>query len=636
MAFSLDQMKSLITAHKGTAQKEAREFEVYRRSYLSEHYSTAQRDDDQVPLEDQDPTSEVNFLFPHVDQMVASVVPTNPMVFVRPKREVKYEAARAREALINDCFRRQEMHRKCWGLARRASIFRQSYLKATWDGRYRAARFRVLTPKNVWFDPNAEDWDDVRYVIEMMVVPAEDFRKRVKKRGPGNEGASYTSTTSKKVAPEVYPAWLKGDPDKDDKGMEEARAVLEYYVVYEFWDLSDEKARFYHIHMEADKPLFAGDQPYRWLRNPYRPLSFIDNLEDARGVSDAKLVYPSLEQLNNVDSLELQHSLRSIPITYIDASKIQNVDEMIDAQQSVDSAGALVSVNMTDNGTALSSAMYTPQAASLTPNFASARNKLENNAQRILALSSYSRGEVGHATVATEAALADASTRTRAGFRQKEVFDVVAWAARATISLYSEFLDPKESISARLIDSDQYLTLDREVLGLPIAQSDPDGVEYFTDSEGNTIAPEDDELSYDYDVAVYSPAEATKLSKLKSIMEAFPMLQQMMAAGVIDSDKFASRVLDLLDIRDVKAPKAMGPQGAADMTAAGAAMQAGNGPAGIPAVPDPSQDTAAGGALPQGLEVPNQSTALGGAGHRAPNSIPAGSPNLGAMKGGLS
>lgn len=636
MAFNLEQMKALIQAHMNIAQKEAREFELYRRSYLSETYTKDQIEERELDVEDLEPTSEVNFLFPHVDQMVASVVPTNPMVFVRPKRESKYEAARAREALINDTFKRQEMHRRCWALARRASIFRQAYLKATWDERFRSARFRVLTPKTVWFDPTAEEWDDVRYVIEMVVLPIDEFERRKKKRGPGNEQGVYPAKVVAQVQPEAYPSWLKGDDDGAEDGLSEARSVLQYVILFEFWDLTETVARFYHIHMNADAPLFAGDQPYRWLRNPYRPLSFVDNLEDARGCSDAKLVYPSLEQLNNLDSLELQHALRSVPVTLVDASKVQNADDLVDAIQDVDAAGAMVKVDMLDNGMPLASAMYTPPAPSLTPNFPSSRAKLDSNVQRILALPSYARGETGHATVATEAALADAATRTRAGFRQKEVFDVVAWAARATISLYMEFLPEDETVFARLIDSDEYLTLDRGVLEFPSAKYDDEGVEYFVDKEGNTVAPEDDELAFDYDVSVYSPAEQTKLSKLKSIMEAFPVIQQLIAANMVDPDKFAARFLDLLDLRDVKVAKALGQQGAQGMTQMAAALQAGQGQPGIPAQPEVSQDTTATGALPAGTEVPIQSTLDGGAGHRAPASVPAGAPNRASIVGGLS
>jgi hypothetical protein len=636
VAFSLDQMKSLITAHLNVAQKQARELELYRRSYLSEHYHREAANDDGQDFEDLEPTAEVNFLFPHVDQMVASVVPTNPMVNVRPKREDKYDAARAREALINDCFKRQEMHRTCWALARRASLYGAGILKATWDGRYKAPRFRVLTPKNVWYDPNAENWDDVRYVIEMVVLPKDEFDRRVKKRGPGNEEARYPAKAAKKVQPEAYPSWLKGDPERDDKGMETARAVLEYIIIYEFWDLSETKPRFYHLHMEAEAPLFAGDGPYRWLRNPYRPLTFVDNLEDTRGVADAKLVYSTLEQENNLDSLELQHALRSAPIILIDESKFQNADDFKDAIQNVDTVGGIVTGNMIDSGLPLSSAITVVPGASLSPNFQLARAKLDSNATRILAIAPFARGDIGHAQVATEAALADSNLRTRAGFRQKEVFDVVAWAAKATISLYMEFLGDDERIFTRLIDTDQFLTLDRGVLEMPVAREDGEGREFFTDAMGNELSPEDDELSYDYDVTVYSPAEQTKLSKLKSIMEAYPVIQQMIGANLIDGDKFASRFLDLIDLRDVKKPTAMGAQGEQGMLQTAAAMQGGQGTPGVGAVPDPSQDTLATGAQPQGAEVPIQSTAIGGPGHRAPSSVPAGAPNRNAIVGGLS
>jgi hypothetical protein len=636
MAFTYDQMRGLITAHMNIAQKEAREFDLYIRAYLSEFYSAEQKGETDVGLEDLEPTAEVNFLFPHVDQMVASVVPTNPMVNVKPKKEAKAEAARAREALINDNFKRQEMHRKCWSLARRASIMRQALLKATWDERCRGPRFRVLTPKTVWYDPNAEDWDDLRYVIEMVVLPKEEFERRVKKRGPGNEQARYPAKVTKQVQVEGYPAWLKGDPEKSSNGLETARSVLEYYVIFEFWDLSEPQSRFYHIHLNADSPLFAGDSPYRWLRNPYRSLTFIDNLEDARGAADAKLVFPAIEQMNNLDSLRLQHALRTVPVTLVDGSKIQNADDLTDALTDVDTAGAFVKVDMLDNGLPLASALYTPAAPSLSPDFERSRATLDGSIQRTLAIAPFARGEIGHAVVATEAALADSNLRTRAGFRQKEVFDVVGWAAKASIALYMEFLEPGEQVFARLMDTDEYLTLDREVLEFPIAAADPDGVEYFRDAQGNVIAPEDDELSFDYDVTVYSPAEQTKQTKLKAINDSFPVLQQMIGAGMVDPDKFASFYLDLLDMRHVKAARQAGMQGAQDMTAVGAALQGGQGG---PAQPSVSGDTIATGALPDGTEVPISPTSEGGpgAGKKAPAAqVPAGAPNRNAMMGGLS
>lgn len=630
MAYTFEQMRHIIEVHKKKAQHDQKEWDKHRKTYLSEEW--AAQDNANLPARLQGKDSEelnleTNYPYAYVDTMVASVCPTNPRVDVFARRERLRDQAEGRAALINDTFYRCDFFKRLWEAARRASVFPRSFTKVTWDPRRKRPSFRVLNPHFVWFDQSASIWDDISYIIEVTVMKRSDFERLTKKPGPGNTTGRYKAKAAKGVTFGRFPTWLK-DQARDRASINDASMeAFEYTVVYEFYDLSEAKGRFYHISEDVEEPLFAGDLPYRFLRNPFHMLVFNDNLYDLGGVSDVKLIANMQSRLNELETLQLRWLQTSLPFVLFDKMAVDNPEQIAENVQQNSSGGPiLIPVDRAvDDQTPISNIFYTVPMPSLPITWDKEAEKLDDKIQYILGIPAYARGAVGTTDVATEVALADTATRTRNGHRQKCIYDLVKWAAIAIIGLYEEYLDPNDPLPVRLLDSDEVLDLTPDGIGARKPEYDDQGEELDPSSL-------EDPLDYDYEVSAYSPAENNKLLQLRQLQELFPVLAQGVQPGFVDGAKLYKAVLELMGLKFVQ-PKPGQP--VAGQAPPGAPPGVGGmplppGASNRPGAPGPT-DTVAGGALPPGAEVPIPPAQMGGAG----NPAPAGSGIPGSAVGGM-
>jgi hypothetical protein len=556
-------IQGIIRTHRDKNAVERKEWDVHRSWYLSEHYapsmddrpsgSGAVADEDEINLE-------TNYPYAYIDTMIANVCPTNPQVTALARQSKNVEAAKFREALINENFRLNKLHQKLWKLATHVALCGRGIVKTTWDFKRDMPVMAVIDPRHFFYDRSVP-WEESRYSIEVTVLTRKKFDSRTKKQG--RKGAAYNPKVAEKARKGSYPTWLR-DTARDKSMIHQAsKEVYDWVVVYEFYDY--ESGTYSHWLEDVEEPLFQGEMPYRFLERPYTMLVFNDNMTDSGGVSDIKLIASAQERLNEIDTLELWHAHTSISTLLVNKGMVDNFEDFITALMSATQPGMAVGLEGKEKAPMRDLIGQTP-----TPQFAPSFDKMRERCiqiiEFILGIPAYSRGRVGVADVATEVALADTATRTRNGRRIKAVQDVVQNLAKSSFVLYEEFMSD-DTLVVRLMDTTELLEVDREKMNMRNPETE----------EGLGFA-------YDYDVVPYSPTENNRLLQLQKLQEYWEVLIQ--AEGV-DKKKLVAKILTLLQVEDIALKE--GDQPAAPEPGAPVPLEA-----------EGNADTIATGALPEG------------------------------------
>lgn len=582
MPFTHEQIQGIITTHKKKSERERREWDQYRAWYTSEYWSN-QQDEEYAAATgsmggEGSLSFESNYPYAYIDTMIANVCPTNPQLTVNARKDGLDDAARFREALINHALDKQDFHKRLWELATLSSLCGRGFVKTIWNFKRETPEIYVTDPRYIFFDMGASKWDDIRYLIEVTVLTKADFESRVKKKG--KKGGFYDSHVAKSADYGTYPNWLR-DSTKDRSMLNDAsREVFEWVTVFEFYDFSG-AGRYYHILDGMDDPLFEGDLPFRFVRNPFSMLTFNDNMTNLGGLSDVKLIAPLQRRLNELDTIELWHAQSSIPVMLLQSGLVDNPEIIKSALVNNTGPGALIDMQGKANAPIRDIVGMTPMP-SLSPSFGAIRDKASQMIEFVLGIPQYSRGVVGVTDVATEVALADSATRTRNGRRIKEVHDIVSAVGAAIIGLYEEFL-PDDSIVPLRVGGEA-MKIRRDSI----------------QARGKTGVDNEPALYFDYEAIPYSPAENNKLVQLKNLQTFFDVLIQ---APQVDKTKMLDKLLDLLSMRDI-------------ITKGGPSQE------GMPGAVQPPgpQDTTAGGGLPPGLQEQQIPNPVGGQG--APTAAP--------------
>lgn len=529
--------QSIIKQHKSQMDRDRKQWAKWARWYRSEFYDRPDEDFDGPSYNSDEITMEQNFVYSYCDTMVANIVPPNPQVTVQPRKDNLREASKLREMLINDCLRRNRVHEKLWKLTTRSSVWPRAFMKTVWNPRRRTPVFRVIDPKNIFFDNTVEEYEDIRYIIEVTVLTRGEFEKRAK--GTGRTKGIYEEDVAKKANFGAFPQWLQ-DPDQVTKASRKAsQDAYQWITIYEVYDFVAD--RFFHFMDEASEPLLDDGLPYRNLRNPYRILTFNDNLRDLGGMSDVQLIQTAQERLNEIDTLEMWHSKTSIPVMLINGGLVDDPAVLLDLLEDIGGPGEIGVID-TKARVGISDVIGSTPIPQFSPNFSQMRARCIETIEFVLGIPAYSRGMVGQSDVATELALADTATRTRNARRQKAVYDVIAWMGEAIIALYKEFMSPDDVIPARLMDSPNIEQLTRDLL-------------VMNEDEGP--------LDYDYEAVPFSAPEANRVVLLKQLEKFAPVL---LNNPLVDQNKLIQQMLDLLLMPNIKAevppaPPAAPPEG---------------------------------------------------------------------------
>ena len=598
MALTNQQLQGIIKTHQAKASGERQRWDAWRRWYLGEYWSSSYDSPTgafvaETGIDDDNVNFETNYPYAYIDTMVANVCPTNPKITVTARRRENNETALVREALINDVFYRQKLHADLWRMSIGTAICGRGFMKTVWNFKRQTVEYMVIDPRLIFFDMSASRWEDVRYLVEVTVLTKDEFKKRVKK--PGRRGGFYPHKVMEKVNFGGYPSWLRDYSGNKSMVNNASRDVYNWATVYEFYDFENKK--YYHIIEGVDEPLFEGELPYTYCDNPFVMLQFNENMKDLAGLSDIALISSLQQRLNELDTLELWHAQSSIPVTLIQSGLVDNPEQVKTAIRDAAEPGSVVDVHGKADVPLRDLFGSTPQP-NLVPSFDKMRARAQQVIEFVLGVPQYSRGVVGVTDVATEVALADSATRTRNGRRIKAVNDVIAQLAINTIALFEEYLEPDSQIAARVSGINKPIMITRETMGQAEAGA----------------------MDYDYEAIAYSPAENNKLAQLRSVQAFLPVLMQ---APNVNKERLVTKLLDLLNMKDIGVTEEEMQQQAQQQQAMAAQMQQAQGQAQPPsaALNQPSPDTIATGGLPPGLEPPVAPMEAGGPGSTLPNEL---------------
>ena len=592
MPLSGKQIQGIIQTHKSKARVERSDWDRWRSWYSSDYWgANKEQPSGSTPIGgdlSEEINFETNYPYAYVDTMIANVCPQNPKVTVMARRDELKGAAQFREALLGDVFRRNNLHSLLWKSATNASICGRGFMKVVWNFRRNSAEMFEVDPRQVFFDMSAARWDDIRYLVEVTVLTEAEFKQRTKTKR-GNK-SSYNKKVAEKAIFAGYPTWLKDTTQNSSMMNEASTQVYKWVTVYEVYDFEGD-GRYFHFLDNVEEPLFSGELPYRYIRNPFVHLAFNENMKDLGGLSDVKLIQSLQERLNEIDTLELWHAHTSTPVMMVNTALTDNPEDIMSALQDANQPGSMIAVQGKANAPLGDIIGSTPIPA-ISPSFANMRERCNQVIEFILGIPQYSRGVVGVADVATEVALADTATRTRNGRRIKMVEDMIRGISQRVVGLYEEYLPEDTNLPVRLTDSQEVLKVNRETLKL-------------RDLRDAGQQP----LDYDYEAIPYSPTENHRLVQLQKLQQYMPLLLQ---SPVVDKEKLIMKLLDLLQLRDVMAPpQPAGPPAAPPGMPPGMPGMPGMAPGAPPA----GEDVLGSGALPTGSEPPPVPTPVGGPGN---------------------
>lgn len=528
----------IITNHKSKMRKLRKRWKRAAEMYRTEYYNRSNSDmaDGDYVVEDESVTFENNWLFAFADTMIANIVPPNPECTIKHRRSELEKEAKLRELLVNDLLYREKTHSKLWKLGTRATIFPRSFIKTVWSEKKGRPILRVLNPEYIFFDAMAEDWEDIRYICEVSVLTRGEFEKRIKKRG--KKDGVYRSDALDDANFGPYPDWLLDENSSNDEEDDHqiVREGFDWITIYEYYDLVSKE--FFHYMEGSNRSLLTAPLPYDRLANPYYMLSFNDNLKDLGGLSDAELVFPTIERLNELSSLELWHNKSSIPVTVIHSGLVDDPAEFEDALENVDGPGQIITIAAKPK-VSVNDVMGMTPMPQLPVEWHNTKGALREQIEFVLGIASYQRGGLGQSDVATELALADTAIRTRNSRRQKVVYDCISWLAKAIIALYGQFLPADSEIPIKLGADEDAKSLTRKGLGFD---------------------REEDPFDYDYEARPFNAQEGNSVVQLKTLTEFIPVFTQNPAtAANIDQRKLVEKLLDLLQMPNLLTDKPPGP-----------------------------------------------------------------------------
>lgn len=460
-------------------------------------------------------------LYQLMDTLTSTVTPPTPAVEILPQSlEVSMSSAQTAQALINNAFRRRRLTADLGRMVTLTGLHGQAYILTTWAEDEMLPRFDVVHPKDLFVDPIAKKWEDVRYVIHRNILPAEEIRIRgangvypkdaveriLKGATPASSSSLYA--TARYYLDEInfgfHPPTEMTLSDEATRFEQSLENVCLLYQVYDF--VHNE---IIHVAAQyrgsAKEVVFREPLPYRLVRNPFSMLRFTDSLDSLRGVSIAQLVMPLIDQRHKLQTMRLRHAAAMIPRTLMRADIIQDPDKVQTLILHAATPGHTIPVSMTGSGTQhvpLEALFWSTPAPPLPPDYDRTLKDLEDAIYATAGISPFQRGQIGESRVATELALADASNQTRQGRIFQSVGFLIEDLARKVLDLYAEFL----------AENSLYLRIGNQML--QIEEKDLPFIPGIS-----TVG------TVDISVTPYSPQEQTRAVLAQKVMSFLPLIQ---------------------------------------------------------------------------------------------------------------
>ncbi len=510
-----------ITIHKESRKRELTKWDYASRLYASK--PTAEGDDTSITYygvsdEVNDEALDSNELFAFLDQLVATVCPPNPEITIKARRRALTNAAKFRGLLINEIFDLEDLATKLWKAVGRACIYPRCYLKTKWSDKRQRPIVRVVNPHFIFQDEMAQEWDDLRYVCEVTMLTRGEFMSRVKRNARSRRGKYHLSDEMlRKVSFGEHREWMSQfDTSGMYNGMGNAggdngpKLAYEWVPVYEFYDLMSQT--LYHFVEGIPDPVFESPLPYQLLKNPYHQIAFNDNLKNNLGLSDAELVQPTLDLLNDLSTLRLWHLRSSIPVPVIHEGLVDDPDDFANQYRNADGPGTIIRLAAMPK-VAIGEVLGHTPVATLPIEWDSTMQQMLDIIERVLGLPGFARGQMGATDVATEAAMADDAVRTRNARRQRIVYLAIAWVAQSIIELFIEFMPQNSTIPMQIMDDAPEISVSRRLLG-------------FSMPNEKGVVEADGPWDYKFEALAHNGDEDNRIVRLKNILELLPSMVQ--------------------------------------------------------------------------------------------------------------
>jgi len=553
---NIKQIQRLIEAHKEIAKAESKEWAELVRWHNGEFFGG------ETEGGNTDALMHTNYLFAAADSISAALIPHNPRAHCRPKHPQDTDAARRAERLLTSDFKASRIDEISRLSIRRTILKGRSMAKTVWNPDTKQPEARDIEPVRLWWDFDVP-LEESEYVIEVTTLKEHELQKRLK-RSKAADGSRPSATYSKKGLVESsgdqFPRWLMELPDHDTTSKwASVKDIFQWYLIYEVW--FPQQGEVVHLMEGASDFLFKGKTPYGMVNNPYVMLAFLDNLEDHRGLSDAKLIRNLQARINELQQIQLEHVHRTIPGVMYDERAIGDAD--IEKLEDVE-PGEYKGLSPTEGRSIQDSFAPTP-TPTLSPDFYQALRKAEEDLQFVIGLPDWIRGQVNNVETATEMALTENSIRNRFTLRQSRIR---RW---------------HEAIAER------FLMLRQELM------EDPVDIGGFTPSDVPVPAtPQDVAAVFNMEVVAYDPMDWNKAVRRESMMQVRGM---WMGAPHIDIVKIDREIANLMEIDPTVVVD--GPQQPGQVAAA-----AGADPMALAAGAAPEEILAGGGPMPPGPMPP--------------------------------
>lgn len=480
-------------------------------------------------------------LYGFVDTLVATIVPPKPAADIKTLagNDRFRDQAKARSAVVKEDFRKAKVAKKLRKSTTRACVYPRAFLKAVHvDRRNKPVRpgCRVLKPHAVYFDQTVEEWEDVRWLCEVVPRTRAEIEAGIGGKGRKKAEHPYRATAAEdlKHAYDKYPEHLAHVYGQKEDGREASLKLYHWVTTYEYYDFVGGK--FYIFAKGVDEPLYESDLPYVHLPNPYYLITFHDNLVDVGGMGDADLVIRMIDNLNNFASLELQYAAKSIPREFIDTGKFEDPTRVMDDYENADGAKAIIEATMLANFK-LSDAVYHTQTPTLPIEWDKSKAEIYDRIRHILAIHPIGRGQVGNVEVATEASLADAAIKNRNQPREEVINDAIAWLADACLAIRRQFMQGGDP-----------LDLDNPPEQIPVPVQGPGGEEAIKSFTKRDLGLEEDDEPFAFQVEAhpYDAMAEDDVAQLRKMEKYLPYIQMFVESGLLDAKEVAKSLAEML------------------------------------------------------------------------------------------
>lgn len=438
---------------------------------------------DNDPLAGQSIRTSINMTYAVLDSAVTGLLPPNIETAGTPAAvDVSQGQVDTASALVNHSFKVSRVR----GVGKRAIIDCLLTGRAIFHVVYDAdADAGVVTNADVtttFFDLSANNTRQIRYWIQMRLFEPDEVLERVRNGTWPKEAAAQLSVGA-------YPDFA----DRTGVGRKNAEAFGEWAVTWLCYDMQER--RVYTMPDKGEKVLQVEDmEDY----DPFVLLTFSENAEDCRGMSELNLIAANQEDLNAALSQILHTVLGSSPTMLYDKG-ILSSEEAAKIQNAV--PGAYVGVDLQSTaiaGRGLPEAFHQKPAPATHPDAWSLINQLMSAVSVVSALAPTQRGQTNGGRTATEQAMLDANIRTRLGSRQTDMRD--AWVQVAENLHVINRLHMSQPKVVKITKSGD------------LRVADP-----------NTIR----DTQVAYDLTVYTPVEDNPAVRAEAVQRAIPLLMQI-------------------------------------------------------------------------------------------------------------